>query len=818
MVKFAGLMRSPFAAALSLSLAAGSPCAWAQAPIVQPGLPGAAPRTIDAIAARRIADTRYTADDVRFMQDMIIHHQQAVDMAALVAPRAQAREIAAIAKRINAAQADEMNFMRNWLVSRNEPLSAEGAGHDDHAAHRMKGMASAQEMKALAAAKGIDFDRLFLTLMIKHHKGAVDMVEALLDSQGSAYDPALYEFVTEVSNGQSAEIDRMDKTLAQLSPDPRIALKGGFRDAGEAIAGLEMLASLERPPGFFDPANPTGIRPPKPKKGGEKAANKGDEKSELSDRSPLLNFVNTDIAFSGDLMVVGNCHGFNIYRLGANGLPTLMSSVVCPGGQGDVSIVGDLLIMSVEERRGRADCGLEGVTGDISAERFRGVRIFNIGDPSKPMQVGQVQTCRGSHTHSVVSGPGKDGKIIVYSSGTSSVRDEKELAGCVGNVPGDGRTAFFRIDVIEIPVADPSRARIIDRPTVFVDPVTGRLGGLWQGGDHGEGTQTTSRTDECHDITVFPSRKIAAGACSGNGVVFDISDPRKPRRIDEVGDPGFAYWHSATFNNDGTKILYTDEWGGGTRPRCRAIDPQTWGADAIYDIVDGKLEFGGYYKLAAPQTEEENCVAHNGSIIPVPGRDIFVQAWYQGGVSVIDFTDSAKPFEIAYFDRGPVNKDHLLLAGYWSSYWFKGRIYASEIVRGIDVFKLAPTDFLSANEIAAAMIATGGDTFNAQQQFPMEWPAAPVVARAFLDQLKRDGAINDAAFAGANALLARADGALEKGGADKALAAELAALSGSFRASKTGSVSKTGAGAGDVVQKRRAALAKTIDGVAARLR
>ena len=252
-----------------------------------------------------------------------------------------------------------------------------------------------------------------------------------------------------------------------------------------------------------------------------------------------------------------------------------------------------------------------------------------------------MQTCRGSHTHSVVSAD--EESIIVYNSGTRDVRDEEELAGCVDELPGDPRTALFRIDIIEIPVDDPAAARIVDSPAVFADPEVGALAGLWRGGDHGEGTQETKETNHCHDITVFPDKNIAAGACSGNGILFDISDPLNPKRIDEVVDESFAYWHSATFNNDGTKVIFTDEWGGGGRPRCRASDPMTWGADAIFDIVDGELEFGGYYKMPAPQTEEENCVAHNGSIIPVPGRDIFVQAWYQGGVSVVDFTDSANP-------------------------------------------------------------------------------------------------------------------------------------------------------------------------------
>ena len=610
----------------------------------------------------------------------------------------------------------------------------------------MSGMASADDMKRLAAAKGGDFDRLFLELMLAHHEGALTMVKDLLEQPGSAYDPLMFEFTNDVTTDQTAEIERMNALLASLSSDPRATLTAGFRDAGEAISGLRLLAAMPKPAGFFDPKNPADLAPPKPKKNDKDDADakdakdgdavnakadapdsadpkRGDEedKTEFSERSPLLDFANTDMAFSGDTMVVGNYHGFNIYKLAGDGMPKLLSSVVCPGGQGDVSVVGDLLIMSVEQTRGRVDCGLQGVTGDVSAERFRGLRIFDISDLARPVQVGQVQTCRGSHTHSVVS-QNKD-SIIVYNSGTSRVRDEKELAGCIGEVPGDDRTALFRIDVIEIPVENPAAARIVESPTVFADPATGRLAGLWQGGDHGDDTQDTSRTDQCHDITVFPSLNIAAGACSGNGIIFDISNPLKPTRIDEVVDKGFAYWHSATFNNDGTKVLFTDEWGGGGRPRCRASDPRNWGADAIYDIKDGKLTFRSLYKLPAPQSEKENCVAHNGSIIPVPGRDIFLQAWYQGGISIMDFTDSANPKEIAYFDRGPISDEQMVLGGYWSAYWYKGRIYATEITRGLDVFALEPSTFLTAEEIAAAEAADQGGVFNPQTQYPVTWPA-----------------------------------------------------------------------------------------------
>ena len=719
--------------------------------IVQPGAPGQATRQIDVDQAVALADTSFSPADVRFMQHMIAHHRQAVEMAALVKDRTNQEDIVAVAGRIDASQADEMEFMITWLGQRGQPASSPAMDHAamGHGTQVMAGMASAEDMALLASASGGEFDRLFLELMIKHHEGALEMVKDLLEQPGAAYDPVMFEFTNDVNTDQKAEIERMNALLASLSDDPRAGLAAGFRDAGEAISGMRLLAALPKPAGFFDPKNPAGLALPKPKKdvgetvakdgenpaepaadaviadateGAEKPGTRAAEetKTQFSERSPLLNFANTDMAFSGDTLVAGNYHGFNIYKLGEDGVPGLVSSVVCPGGQGDVSVVGDLLIMSVEQTRGRVDCGLQGVTGDVSAERFRGLRIFDISDLARPVQVGQVQTCRGSHTHSVVSQDAKS--IVVYNSGTSRVRDEKELPGCIGEVPGDDRTALFRIDVIEIPVTNPAAARIVDSPTVFADPETGRLAGLWLGGDHGDDTQDTNRTDQCHDITVFPSLKIAAGACSGNGIVFDISNPLKPKRIDEVVDKGFAYWHSATFNNDGTKVVFTDEWGGGGRPRCRASDPRNWGANAIYDIKDGELTFRSLYKLPAPQSDKENCVAHNGSIIPVPGRDIFLQAWYQGGISVMDFTDSANPKEIAYFDRGPISDEQMAMGGYWSAYYYRGRIYATEIARGLDVFALEPSEFLTAEEIAAAEAADQGGTFNPQTQYPVTWP------------------------------------------------------------------------------------------------
>ena len=525
--------------------------------------------------------------------------------------------------------------------------------------------------------------------------------------------------------------------------DPRVGLKPGLRDAGRAVRNLELVASLPKPQGFFDPKAPAG-EPTAPERNRTPPAEDDDPPEPAPNRPPQrsgLSFANSDLAFKGEHLFIGNFHGFNTYDIEDPKKARLIASVVCPGGQGDVSVHGNLLIMSVEQTRARIDCGIQGIQDTVSPERFRGVRIFDITDVRKPRQLAAVQTCRGSHTHSLLSDPEDKANLYIYVSGTGAVRSGEELAGCSGKDPKeDPNTALFSIDVIQVPLAAPEKARIVRRPRIFADPATGAVAGLWPGGDHGPGTQRSRITNQCHDITLFPEVGLAAGACSGNGILLDISDPVNPVRLDAASDKNFAYWHSATFNNDGTKVIFTDEWGGGTRPRCRPTDAPAWGANAIFDIVDRKLRFAGYYKLPVPQTDQENCVAHNGSIIPVPGRDIMVQAWYQGGLSMFDFTDSAKPVEIAFFDRGPLDAKRLITGGYWSTYWFNGHIYAAEIARGLDIFRLKPSEHLSQNEIDAAE-QVKIDVFNAQQQPRIAWPATPVVARAYLDQLTRSNTI-----------------------------------------------------------------------------
>ncbi|HET6763376.1 MAG TPA: hypothetical protein VFH27_06880 [Longimicrobiaceae bacterium] len=500
-------------------------------------------------------------------------------------------------------------------------------------------------------------------------------------------------------------------TAAAQTPDPRVGLRAGWMDAAEVASNVALVGHADRAPGFANPQN------------------MGD-----------FGVANSDLAFSGRYAFQGGYHGFQVWDLANPARPTLRTSFVCPGGQGDLSVYRNLLFMSVEETRGRVDCGTGGVQDTVSAERFRGVRIFDISDLDHPRQVAAVQTCRGSHTHTLVPDPRDPRSLYVYVSGTSSVRPAGELAGCSRGAADDTATAYFRIEIIKVPLAQPALARIVNRPRVFADRATGNIAGLWQGGAHGEGTQTTSLTNQCHDITVYPKFGLAAGACSGNGILLDIRDPANPVRIDEVMDPNFAYWHSATFSNDADKVLFSDEWGGGVAARCQATDPVKWGADAIFTLRDRKLTPAGYFKLPAAQTATENCVAHNGSLIPVPGRTVMVQAWYQGGLSVFDFTDPAHATEIAFFDRGPMSAEKLALGGLWSAYWYNGHIYGSEIGRGFDVLDLKPSAQLSQNEIDAARLVMM-DRFNPQVQEQFTWPARFVVARAYVDQLARGTAL-----------------------------------------------------------------------------
>ncbi len=542
--------------------------------------------------------------------------------------------------------------------------------------------------------------------------------------------------------------------------DPRASLAPGMYDAGETSLGIKHLMLLKKPDAFQlgsdDPDNPKvqktlgllGI---------------GDSSKMPKARQLViaqLAFANSDLAFQGNHLFQGNFYGFTIYDISNPAKTSLLTTVVCPGGQGDPSVYKNLLFFSVEQSNGRLDCGTQGFppappqpspmpAGEqkprlpaAQKDRFRGVRIFDISDVRNPKQVAAVQTCRGSHTHTLVVDPNDTNNVYIYVSGTSFVRQNEELAGCSGEAPDkDPNTALFRIDVIKVPLAVPQDAAVVSSPRVFIDPRTGALNGLTNGGSHGkDGLSKPADTNQCHDITAYSAIGLAAGACSGNGIVLDIKDPVHPKRLDAVNDPNYSYWHSASFSNDGKKVVFTDEWGGGLGARCRANDPNKWGADAVFNLKDNKLSFASYYKLPAAQTDSENCVAHNGSLVPVPGRDIEVQAWYQGGISVMDFTDAEHPVEIAYFDRGPIDPKMLVLGGDWSAYWYNGHIYASEIARGLDILELTPTKNLTQNEIDAATAVRMAE-FNVQNQEKIVWPRQLVVAKAYVDQLERSQAL-----------------------------------------------------------------------------
>lgn len=546
--------------------------------------------------------------------------------------------------------------------------------------------------------------------------------------------------------------------------DPRAKLTPGIYDAGETSMGMKHLALIKKPEAFqLGTSDPEAAKVKKVMD--QLGINNPKIPKEMNLVIAQLAFANSDMAFQGTHLFQGNFYGMNIFDISNPANTKLLTSMVCPGGQGDVSVYKNLMFMSVEMPNGRLDCDVEGFPPEppppadadkdkdkdkekkrkipaAQKERFRGVRIFDISDIRNPKQVAAVQTCRGSHTHTLVLDPNDKENVYIYVSGTSFVRQPEELAGCSGEKPDkDPNTALFRIEVIKVPVGTPQDAKIVSSPRLFIDARTGAMNGLSNGGTHGKkGPEKPSDTDQCHDITVYSAVGLAAGACSGNGIVLDVKDPVHPKRVDAVNDPNYSYWHSASFSNDGSKVVFTDEWGGGLGARCRASDPNKWGADAIFNLKDDKLTFANYYKLPAAQGDTENCVAHNGSLVPVPGRDIEVQSWYQGGISVMDFTDTAHPFEIAYFDRGPIDPKVLVLGGDWSAYWYNGNIYASEIARGLDIFELTPTKDLTQNEIDAAKAVKVAE-LNVQNQQKIEWPAQLVVAKAYLDQLARSQAL-----------------------------------------------------------------------------
>ena len=592
---------------------------------------------------------------------------------------------------------------------------------------------------------------------------------------------------------------KLNVSTTAPSPDPRVGLRAGWMDAAQAAWNIQLVSTTQPSPDFINRSTP------------------GD-----------FNYINSDISFTGPYVIQGNFAGIQVWDITDPKTPRLQKAFVCPGSQSDVSVYRKLLFVSGEALNGRTDCGTQGVSDTVSHDRLRGIRIFDITDIAHPRHITDVQTCRGSHTHTVVTSPADTANVYIYVSGSAPVRSSNELAGCSSAPPDSNpNSALFRIEVIQVPLAHPEQARIVSSPRIFQDLVAparhgeapediaaaakiaaaarakGGFTATVQGTEvvlgprfvafrldsivkarGGTGTPTaadsaTLRTNaqsivdrivnapttgngpppgptQCHDITVYPAIGLAGGACGGYGLLLDIRDVANPKRIGAVADSNFSFWHSATFNNDGTKILFTDEWGGGLQPRCRVTDKPEWGADAIFTRSGNTMTFQSYYKLPVPQTPNENCVAHNGTLIPIPGRDIMIQGWYQGGISLFDWTDPAHPREIGYFDRGPMDSTKLVGAGSWSAYWYNGYIVSSEISRGLDIFELRPSAFISQNEIDAAKLIHF-DYLNAQDQQQLVWPASFVVARAYLDQLTRSNGLAPDKLSAARTALAGAE-------------------------------------------------------------
>ena len=548
-------------------------------------------------------------------------------------------------------------------------------------------------------------------------RSAAILALSVLAAAGCASAGSHSESMSPSSSGMSATAP---------TPDPRVGLKSGWFNAGQAIWNLDVVSMTPPSKDFINPSTP------------------GDDR-----------LVNSDLAFLGNYVIQGNYSGMQIWDISTPSKPFLKAAYICPGSQSDVSVYGHLLFVSAEATSGRIDCGLEGVKDTVSAARARGIRIYDISDISHPKSLTIVQTCRGSHTNTLIADPKDPDNVYIYVSGSAPVRPANEMQGCSGGqVDQDPNTALFRIEVIQVPLAHPEQAHIVSSPRIF--------GGLAPSARHGDSPEDSVALDkmlahagytramfaklfaggptQCHDITAYPAVGLAGGACGGYGLLLDIHDPAHPVRISQVTDTNMAAWHSVTFNNDGSKILFSDEWGGGSQPRCRASDHHEWGADAIYTLTNGTMTFQSYYKMPAPQTIYENCVAHNGSLIPIPGRDVMVQGWYQGGISVFDWTDGAHPKEVAYFDRGPLDSTKLVLAGYWSAYYYNGLIIGSEIARGLDMFQLKASGLISQNEIDAAKTAKL-TYLNVQGQPQYTWPATFVLARAYLDQLNRSNGI-----------------------------------------------------------------------------
>ncbi len=554
------------------------------------------------------------------------------------------------------------------------------------------------------------------------------------------------------------------------STDPRSGLKAGRLDAGVAAENMRLVSFSPKPAAF--------------------------------DTARGLTFINSDLAFSGHYVYQGNFAGFTVWDVSDSAAPKAVAVVACITAQGDPSVYGHLLFISAEGRGNRNDCANTGVKDP--KDHMAGVRIYDVSNPAAPRLVKNVQTCKGSHTHTIVPDPKDKGAIYIYVSGNQGARPDSELVGCrEGTDPADTTNSLFRLDVIRVPLAHPEQAAVVAGARIFtgLGPAP-RAAGRAERRANRPADTSAARTPagattalpppaptgprNCHDVTAYPALHLLAGACASYGLLVDISNPLKPVRLDAMADTNFSLWHTAVFSNDGRRVVFTDEWGGGTGPMCQATSMMEMGGNTVLTI-DAKQKYTehAYFKIPGAQTPQDNCVSHNGGLIPIPGRDVMVQGWYQGGISVMEFTDPDHPRELAYFDRGPIDappadsaaaatgisRTRGTIGGSWGAYWWNGLIYSSELDRGFDILALVPSDQISANEIAAAKLVHLAE-YNPQSQQKIEWPAAFPVVRAYLDQLVR----NNGLAAARTTAIAKALDAAEKqtGAAQRAALTTLA--------------------------------------------
>ena len=517
------------------------------------------------------------------------------------------------------------------------------------------------------------------------------------------------------------------------SKDPRSGLKSGRYDAGVAEKNMRLISTVPKPAPF--------------------------------DTVRGLTFINSDLAFRGNYVYQANFAGFSIWDITDPAKPVMTAVVRCITSQGDPTIYGNLLFLSAEGAGNRKDCGDGGVQDP--KDHMAGVRIFDVSNPKAPKLVKNVETCKGSHTHTLVPSPTNKRIIYLYVSGQQAARPETELAGCKnGTDAADPTNSLYQLDIIKVDLDKPEQATVIPGARIFTGldgasecrrycaPVDPRRAQRARPADD----FLAAGPRNCHDVTAYPAMNLLAASCSTHSILVDISNPEKPFRINALADTNnFQGRHTAAFSNDGKKLIQTDEWGGGTGPMCQASSMIELGGNTVITLDGTKKQTQrAYFKLPSAQAAEENCVSHNGGIIPVPGRDLYVQGWYQGGISIMDFTSADSAFEVGYFDRGSIDPPRPVdvpsaaaagmnpnvrgggnvIGGSWGAYYWNGLVFSSELDRGMDILELTPSAELTANEIAAAKLVRF-EEYNPQSQPKMTWPPAFVVVRSYLDQLVR---------------------------------------------------------------------------------